>query len=192
MGAWLVALMLLGVQPQEIITDIRVHGNVATSDEEIRRMAGVEIGAPLQADTVTAAAERLRATKRFVRVDVLKRFASIEDPTQIVLVIIVDEGAVKIERTGDSDAPVRVVKTRGPRLMFLPIIIAEDGYGLIAKVRSMEVDSQPSIPAVAITAYAKDEDRQRALESGFQIYLAKPVELSELISVVARAAKRDF
>ena len=46
--------------------------------------------------------------------------------------------------------------------------------------------------AVAITAYAKEEDRERALSAGFQIYLAKPVELTELISVVARAAKRDF
>jgi len=68
----------------------------------------------------------------------------------------------------------------------------EDGYGLIAKVRSMDTDSATAIPAVAITAYAKDEDRRRALDSGFQIYLAKPVELSELISVVARAAKREF
>jgi CheY-like chemotaxis protein/anti-sigma regulatory factor (Ser/Thr protein kinase) len=68
----------------------------------------------------------------------------------------------------------------------------EDGYGLIAKVRSLENGQTDSIPAVAITAYAKEEDRARALSSGFQIYLAKPVELTELISVVARAARRDF
>ena len=49
----------------------------------------------------------------------------------------------------------------------------EDGYGLIAKVRSMDTDSATAIPAVAITAYAKDEDRRRALDSGFQIYLAE-------------------
>jgi signal transduction histidine kinase/CheY-like chemotaxis protein len=68
----------------------------------------------------------------------------------------------------------------------------EDGYGLIEKVRLLEHGATPNIPAVAITAYAKDEDRERALSAGFQIYLAKPVELTELISVVARAAKRDF
>ena len=43
-----------------------------------------------------------------------------------------------------------------------------------------------------ITAYAKEEDRERALSSGFQIYLAKPIELRELVSVVAPAARRDF
>jgi CheY-like chemotaxis protein len=68
----------------------------------------------------------------------------------------------------------------------------EDGYRLIQKVRSLEAGASDSIPAVAITAYAKDEDREKALSSGFQIYLAKPVELTELISVVARAARRDF
>ena len=68
----------------------------------------------------------------------------------------------------------------------------EDGYGLIKKIRSLENGVAENIPAVAITAYAKDEDRERALSAGFQIYLAKPVELTELISVVARAAKRDF
>jgi signal transduction histidine kinase/CHASE1-domain containing sensor protein/ActR/RegA family two-component response regulator len=68
----------------------------------------------------------------------------------------------------------------------------EDGYGLIEKVRSLEAGDDEGIPAVAITAYAKEEDREKALSSGFQIYLAKPVELTELISVVARAARRDF
>ena len=68
----------------------------------------------------------------------------------------------------------------------------EDGYGLIKRIRSLENGVSENIPAVAITAYAKEEDRERALSAGFQIYLAKPVELTELISVVARAAKRDF
>jgi signal transduction histidine kinase/CHASE1-domain containing sensor protein/CheY-like chemotaxis protein len=68
----------------------------------------------------------------------------------------------------------------------------EDGYGLIKKIRSLETGASENLPAVAITAYAKEEDRERALSAGFQIYLAKPVELTELISVVARAARRDF
>ena len=68
----------------------------------------------------------------------------------------------------------------------------EDGYGLIEKVRLLENGASDNIPAVAITAYAKEEDRERALSAGYQIYLAKPVELTELISVVARAARRDF
>jgi hypothetical protein len=114
----------------ETITEIRVHGNVATSDDDVRRLAAIDPGGALTPTTVTDVADRLRATKRFQHVDVLKRFASITDPTQIVLIIVVDEGPVKIEMTGDSDTPTRIVKSRWPNLLFFPILNSEDGYGL--------------------------------------------------------------
>ena len=88
---------------------------------------------------------------------------------------------------------IRAIKQRRPDVLVSDIAMPDvDGYGLIAKVRSLENGETQSIPAVAITAYAKEEDRKRALSSGFQIYLAKPVEIAELVSVVARAARRDF
>ena len=98
-----------------------------------------------------------------------------------------------VTAVGTAGEAIEVIKGHRPDVLVSDIAMPdEDGYGLIAKVRSLEHEAQPAIPAVAITAYAKEEDRQRALESGFQIYLAKPIELSELVSVVARAAKRDF
>jgi signal transduction histidine kinase/ActR/RegA family two-component response regulator len=88
---------------------------------------------------------------------------------------------------------IRAITQKRPDVLVSDIAMPdEDGYGLIEKVRLLENGVSENIPAVAITAYAKDEDRERALSSGFQIYLAKPVELTELISVVARAARRDF
>jgi outer membrane protein assembly factor BamA len=130
-----------GVQATgEVVTEIRVHGNVATSDDEVKRLAAIEIGAAVTPATVTDATERLRSTKRFRHVDVLKRFASISDPTQIVLVIVVDEGPVKIEMTGDPDNPTRVVKSRGPNLLFFPILDSEDGYGISYGVRFAYAD----------------------------------------------------
>jgi hypothetical protein len=111
----------------EVVAEIRVHGNVATSDDEVKRLAAIEIGAAVTPATVADVAERLRGAKRFRRVEVLKRFASIADPTQIVLVIVVDEGPVTIEMTGDPANPTRVVKSRRLNLLFLPILDAEDG-----------------------------------------------------------------
>jgi signal transduction histidine kinase/CHASE1-domain containing sensor protein/CheY-like chemotaxis protein len=88
---------------------------------------------------------------------------------------------------------IQAITRRRPDVLVSDIAMPdEDGYGLIKKIRSLENGALENIPAVAITAYAKDEDRERALSAGFQIYLAKPVELAELISVVARAARRDF
>ncbi len=88
---------------------------------------------------------------------------------------------------------IQAIRQKRPDVLVSDIAMpGEDGYGLIEKVRSLENGDTQNIPAVAITAYAKEEDRERALSSGFQIYLAKPVELTELVSVVARAARRDF
>lgn len=88
---------------------------------------------------------------------------------------------------------IKAIRQQRPDVLVSDIAMPdEDGYGLIEKIRLLETNEAESIPAVAITAYAKEEDREKALSSGFQIYLAKPVELTELISVVARAARRDF
>jgi PAS domain S-box-containing protein len=62
----------------------------------------------------------------------------------------------------------------------------EDGYDLIEKVRALDGKQSRIIPAIAITAYAREEDRQRALSSGYQDYLPKPVEPAELITILAR------
>jgi outer membrane protein assembly factor BamA len=119
-----------GQQAAETVAAIQIQGNTATPDEEVRRMADVRIGMPFAETTAEAVAGRLRAARRFDRVEVRKRFASIDDPSQITLVIIVDEGPVKIVMTGDPDHPTRVVRKRMPNILFLPILGREDGYGL--------------------------------------------------------------
>ena len=88
---------------------------------------------------------------------------------------------------------IEAIKASRPDVLVSDIAMPdEDGYGLIRRIRSLDDHSSSVIPAVAITAYAKEEDRHKALSSGFQIYLAKPIELTELVSVVAKAARREF
>ena len=124
----------------ETVTAIQIQGNTATSDEEVRRLADVRVGMPFAAHTLADVAARLRATGRFEDVDVRKRFASIADPSLIVLVIVVDEGPVRIEMTGDTATPTRVVRTGRPNILFLPVLSAEDGYGLTYGARFALVD----------------------------------------------------
>ncbi len=61
----------------------------------------------------------------------------------------------------------------------------EDGYSLIRKVRALQPEEGGDTPAVALTAYARPEDRRRALLAGFQIHLTKPIEADELASAIA-------
>jgi CheY-like chemotaxis protein len=66
----------------------------------------------------------------------------------------------------------------------------EDGYSLIRRVRALGPDHGGSVPAVALTAYARSEDRTRSILAGFQMHIAKPIEASELIAIVAALAER--
>ena len=113
----------------ETVTEIRVHGNLATPDAEVLRLAGIEAGAVFTPDTPAQVAARLEAAHLFERVEVLKRYASIADPSQVILVIVVDEGPVKIEAFEEVGRPPRVVPRGGLGLMFLPLLSFEDGYG---------------------------------------------------------------
>ena len=65
-----------------------------------------------------------------------------------------------------------------------------DGYQLIRELRLRRPEQGGSVPAAALTAYARTEDRMRALRAGFQLHLAKPVQPSELVTVVASLAAR--
>ena len=66
----------------------------------------------------------------------------------------------------------------------------EDGYSLIRKIRALSNEQGGNTPAIALTAYARAEDRVRALRSGFQMHIAKPVESMELSASVANLAGR--
>jgi CheY-like chemotaxis protein len=64
-----------------------------------------------------------------------------------------------------------------------------DGYTFIRQLREQEGDRQ--IPAIAVTAHALAEDRERALAAGFQNHLAKPIKLAELIRSIVKAVGRE-
>ena len=65
-----------------------------------------------------------------------------------------------------------------------------DGYELIRRIRKQEQGKDQRIPAVALTAYARVQDRMQAIMAGFSTHVAKPVEANELVTVVASLAGR--
>jgi CheY-like chemotaxis protein len=64
----------------------------------------------------------------------------------------------------------------------------QDGYTLIREIRKLAGENG-KIPAIALTAYARAEDRTKAIQAGYQNHLPKPVEPTELIAMVARLVK---
>ena len=85
-------------------------------------------------------------------------------------------------------AALDVVQKSRPDVLLSDIAMpGEDGYELIRKIRQLDPPDRP-LPAAALTAFARSEDRRRALNAGFQMHLAKPVEPGELTAAVADLA----
>jgi CheY-like chemotaxis protein len=66
----------------------------------------------------------------------------------------------------------------------------EDGYDFIRRLRELPPEKGGNLPAAALTAYARSEDRRRSLAAGFQLHAAKPIEPAELVTIVANLAGR--
>ena len=85
---------------------------------------------------------------------------------------------------------LETVRTWRPELLISDISMpGEDGYWLIRNIRALPAAQGGGIPAVALTAYVRMEERLRVLAAGFQLYVPKPVEPAELRNVVARLAR---
>jgi CheY-like chemotaxis protein len=82
----------------------------------------------------------------------------------------------------DQDRPDVIVCDIG-----MPV---EDGYHFVRELRARPADAGGRTPAVALTAFARPDDRTRAVLAGFQVHLAKPVDAAELIAHVAGLAGR--
>ena len=67
----------------------------------------------------------------------------------------------------------------------------EDGYSLIRKIRGRPLDRSGLTPAIALTAYAGDGNRQRALDAGYQKHISKPAEPEELALTIATLTGRS-
>jgi len=66
----------------------------------------------------------------------------------------------------------------------------QDGYELIRKLRKLPVEKGGSTPAIALTGYASRKDRERALSSGYQQHMAKPIEQADMIKAIAALVGR--
>jgi CheY-like chemotaxis protein len=112
------------------------------------------------------------------------------DARQLIKRVLTGCGA-HVEIADSGAAALRVLERARPDVLVMDIGMPhEDGYAAIRKVRDLPAESGGAVPAIALTAFARSEDRRRAILSGFQMHLAKPVEPAELIAMVASLAGR--
>ncbi len=94
--------------------------------------------------------------------------------------------------TASSDEALRALQQFKPDVLLSDIGMPdEDGYALIRQVRMLEHKSGGNIPAIAVTGYTRDSDRNQALTAGFQLHLSKPIQPIELVAAIAKLCRRN-
>jgi PAS domain S-box-containing protein len=108
-----------------------------------------------------------------------------------LLTTMLERCGAQVVAVGSAREGLESVETWKPDVLIADIgMPVEDGYGLIKKIRALPKERGGQTPALALTAYARTEDRVRALSEGYQVHLAKPVDRFELAAVVTSLGHR--
>jgi CheY-like chemotaxis protein len=98
---------------------------------------------------------------------------------------MLERAGAKVTPASSSAEAMELLAQHRPDLIISDIAMpGEDGYALVRRVRSLSAEAGGSTPAVALSAYSRDEDRQQALTAGFQAHVAKPVEPAGLLEAL--------
>jgi signal transduction histidine kinase/ActR/RegA family two-component response regulator len=109
-----------------------------------------------------------------------------EEDTLETLAIILRSCGAEVRGAENATKGLDAVRAWHPNAIVCDIgMPGEDGYALIGRIRSLPRAEGGQTPAIALTAYARTEDRVRALAAGFQMHVAKPIEPAELVATIA-------
>ena len=111
------------------------------------------------------------------------------DARELLRQLLEDQGA-QVTSFGSAEAALTALRTKKPTVLVCDVGMPKmDGYQLIRMLRAEEPRGE-RVPALALTAFARAEDRKRSLVAGYQAHLAKPFDVGELILVIAGLAGR--
>jgi PAS domain S-box-containing protein len=180
---------------------VEMHGGtVEASSEGEGKGATFRVRLPLMIvhpDTTKAPREHPRTERR----DALSGLADLtgvrvlavddeEDALTLLRVVLETAGAEVATVGSPVDAIQRIAEFK-PHVLVIDLGMPEiDGFELITRIRKSNDRTVRDLPAAALTAFARSEDRTRALRSGFEMHLAKPVDPGELVASVATLARR--
>ena len=111
-----------------------------------------------------------------------------EDARDLMVAILTRVGA-RVETAASADAALNRLREARPDVLLADIgMPGKDGYALIADVRRMDAQFEARLPAVAITAYVSERDREKALAAGYDCHVPKPVTHTAIVAAVLAIA----
>jgi signal transduction histidine kinase len=174
------------------------EGSVTASSDGAGKGATFTVELPLRAMPAGSPADR-PSTPRTPAAPVQPRLDGVhllvvdddEDARELLARILEDENATVSTASCVADA-VRLLEQAKPDVLLSDIAMPDvSGYSLIERIRAMPADSGGQIPAIALTAYARAEDAERALAAGFHAHVTKPIDTDRLVETIAQLAVRE-
>jgi hypothetical protein len=136
----------------EVISEIRVHGNAYLRDDEVLRLAGITVGQTLGPDALREIEQRLEASHHFETIEVRKRYRSLDSTTDVALILLVHEKPGLASETIPQAPRWKAWAKLKKRMMFLPILDYDDGYGFtyggrVSTIGLLGAKERLSVPA---------------------------------------------
>jgi len=175
---------------------VELHGGTISADSDgVGKGASFKITLPVRPlyreETSTPPAQAAKTLADEITLDEV-RVLVVDDEAEtrdLLKIMLTSHGAEVITSSSAGEALARLDHSKPDVLVSdigMPVL---DGYAFIKRVRALD-SANRDVPAIALTAYARAEDRMRALAAGFQMHVPKPVEASELVMVIASLVKR--
>lgn len=109
-----------------------------------------------------------------------------DEDTRDFQTFLLEQSGARVTAVASGPEALEVLDRSVPDLLVSDVGMADmDGYMLIRKIRSRPPETGGKVPAIAVTAYAREFDRQKALQTGFQRHITKPIECQELIEAIS-------
>jgi PAS domain S-box-containing protein len=170
---------------------VELHGGMIAAENETAGTGAVfTVRLPLPSSELSL--ERVpaatRVDQKVTEVDLKDvRILVVEDELDALDLLMIDLTAhgAKVRGAASAAEALELLRAEQFDLLISDIGMADtDGYNLIKQVRRQEIGHREHIPSIALTAYARTQDRIRALTAGYNTHVAKPVEIKELVTVV--------
>jgi signal transduction histidine kinase/CheY-like chemotaxis protein len=174
---------------------VELHGGaVAVASEGVGKGTELTVSIPLVAEGTFGAmrgsdrpAPGPLSTLAGVRVVVVDD----EQDARDLLTAVLEQAGASVTSVGSAAEAMHAIHERPPTLLVSDIgMPGEDGYALIARVRALPAESGGRVPAVAVTAFTREDDRARVLRAGYTAHVAKPIDPAALVTLVSNVTTR--
>lgn len=175
---------------------VELHGGTVSAESEgLRLGARFRVTLPVVAERIDAPLLTQSGEQRLERkasLDGLRVLIVDDEPdARMIISTLIERTGAEVYACDSASEGLEILEKWRPDVLMSDIAMpGEDGYSLINKVRSLPADRGGHTPAAAFTAYAREEDRKRALDAGYQMHIAKPVSSSQLVAMLALLAGR--